>query len=183
MFHQNILKYQPTTRLYKGVDEMNWELVKRHNAKVGPDDEVWFLGDFSFGKLEPTLNILDSMHGIKHLIKGNHDQLVEKNDAQFMASSMFPNRFRSISDYGRIKHKHNDTEYNFVLFHYPILVWDRAHHGSMMLHGHSHGSCRYPFEGRIMDVGVDCHPNNEPFALDEIIELLKNNSYGKHHER
>src|ERR671919_306374 len=50
------------------------ELVRRWNEAVGPDDEVWHLGDFSLGP-EPTevADLLGSLNGRKHLIVGNND--------------------------------------------------------------------------------------------------------------
>jgi calcineurin-like phosphoesterase family protein len=53
----------------------------------------------------------------------------------------------------------------------------------MMLHGHSHGHTKYPWpnERRIMDIGVDCHPNNEPFSFAEVVETLKKRPVIKHH--
>jgi calcineurin-like phosphoesterase family protein len=55
-FHKNILKYQADTRPYATVEEMNEALIARHNAKIGPHDHVWIIGDFSFGKLADTRN-------------------------------------------------------------------------------------------------------------------------------
>jgi calcineurin-like phosphoesterase family protein len=177
-YHKNILKYQAETRQYADEVAMNEALISRHNAKVGPNDHVWFLGDFSFGNLERTVYVLQRLHGVKHLILGNHDELIIKNMA------IFREHFASIDTYRELKFKDSDGDDHLMcLFHYPIYEWNRGHHGSFMLHGHSHGNCRYPWpnQRRIMDVGVDCHPNNEPFSFEEIAQALKKRPVIKHH--
>jgi calcineurin-like phosphoesterase family protein len=183
-FHQNILKYQADTRPYGSVVEMNEVLIERHNATVSPHDHVWFVGDFSFGKLQETRNVLRRLNGIKHLVLGNHDMLITKNLAEFTQSTSDHSTFASVDTYKELKFKHTDgEEYFLCLFHYPILEFNRGHHGSMMLHGHSHGHCKYPWATprRIMDIGVDCHPNNAPFSFAEVVDNLKQRPVIKHH--
>ena len=63
---------------------------------------------------------------------------------------------------------------HIVLCHYAMLVWNKSHHGSWMLHGHSHGTLKYPFAAKILDVGVDSH-NFYPISLDFVIDTLKHN--------
>jgi calcineurin-like phosphoesterase family protein len=182
-YHENILKYQPKTRLYKGVPEMNEELIQRHNAKVKPTDEVLYLGDFSFGNLERTAYVLSRLNGIKTLVLGNHDQVITKNWASFEGHTSDHSKFVKIKNYEEARFHHNGEDFFLVFSHYPMLEWNRGHHGSMMIHGHCHGNCRYPWPNkrRIFDAGVDTHPNNEPWAFEEIVDLLKNRPVIKHH--
>jgi calcineurin-like phosphoesterase family protein len=69
-----------------------------------------------------------------------------------------------------------------------MRVWNKSHHGSIMLYGHSHGTLdemtintanptwmgdQYFIKNyRTMDVGVDTH-NLYPYHLDEIIDIMK----------
>ena len=57
--------------------------------------------------------------------------------------------------------------------HYPMMAWNRHHDGSIMLHGHCHGSMTYPFTGRILDVGVDVH-KLAPISIDYILQNMEN---------
>lgn len=42
-YHDNIIKH--TNRPYRGFEEMNKALVHNWNQRVGPQDEVYILGD------------------------------------------------------------------------------------------------------------------------------------------
>lgn len=76
-FHRNFLKYEPKRlELVDSVEEMNWELVKRHNLVVGPEDHSWNLGELAFHLEEKESQIrllVQAMIGYKTLILGNHD--------------------------------------------------------------------------------------------------------------
>ena len=41
--HTNILKFCNSP--FNSIEQMNEELIKRWNEKIGPDDEVYHLGD------------------------------------------------------------------------------------------------------------------------------------------
>ena len=50
--------------------------------------------------------------------------------------------------------------------HFPIHSWNRQHHGSIHLHGHTHGSLDNSHLFRF-DMGVDCW-NMNPVSWDEL---------------
>ena len=61
-------------RPFASVAEMNAALVARWNETVGPDDDVWHLGDFALRTgAEAAAALLRRLHGRKHLITGNND--------------------------------------------------------------------------------------------------------------
>ena len=74
--HQGVCEFLTDTgekvRPWDNAEEMNEELVRRHNSVVSNSDKVYYLGDIAFNK--KNLSILDRLNGKKVLIKGNHDQ-------------------------------------------------------------------------------------------------------------
>jgi len=80
--HANILKY--CKRPFKDVTEMNETIIKNHNARVKPEDTVFFLGDFCFrnspggkkgeGNLQKADYYISKLNGNFVFIKGNHDR-------------------------------------------------------------------------------------------------------------
>lgn len=59
-----------------GVRAMDEALVKAWNARVAPDDEVWHLGDFCFGRDKDSRipGLVSSLNGRIRLVLGNHDR-------------------------------------------------------------------------------------------------------------
>lgn len=152
--HKNIIHH--ANRPFADVEEMDEGLISVWNAKVGPRDEVWFLGDFSFHKAPQTETIFSRLNGTKHLVVGNHDG---------KATTSLP--WSSQSQMKRL----NVNGERFELCHFPLEVWDAAHHGAFHLHGHSHGTLQRVMPRR-MDVGVDLQPDCSPFSIDEILDRL-----------
>lgn len=70
--HDNIVKY--SRRPYSDAYEMEIDFVRRHNQVVGKQDEVWHLGDFSFGSAKDVAEILEKLNGTHVLVSGNHDR-------------------------------------------------------------------------------------------------------------
>ena len=66
---ETIIKYE--NRPFCSVREMDEEMIKRWNAVVADEDEVYVLGDFGADGYEGE--VLSKLHGTKYLVKGNHD--------------------------------------------------------------------------------------------------------------
>lgn len=126
-YHENIIKY--SQRPFNTVKEMNETLIKNWNKKVGKNDDVYILGDLSFTGPVQTNMLLDELNGRKYLIRGNHDKYL---DNRIFDKS----KFEWINDYKVIK----DQGEVLILFHYPIVNWDRSHYGSIHLYGHIHNN-------------------------------------------
>lgn len=152
-FHKNILKHQD--RPFDSVEDMNKSLIKNWNDKVKKNDEIFILGDFSFGKEEETLDLLDSLNGKKYLIRGNHDLIIKKDSVQA--------KFQWIKDYYVLK----INKQKIILFHYPIYSWDTKYHGSIHLYGHTHGNETFN-EPNSYNVCADVN-NYTPISLNEIL--------------
>lgn len=146
-YHRNIIKY--SKRPYADLTEMNNALVDNWNSVVRPEDTVYHLGDVSFGDEGQTHNVFSRLNGIVNLCYGNHDQVIKK-------SKLLQGRFNQIREYYELKFERQDGEEGrIVMCHFPMVVWNKSHRGSWMLHGHCHGTLKYPMKAKIMDVGVD----------------------------
>lgn len=97
------------------------------------------------------------LNGRIHFIRGNHDKGIEQ----------FRDCFEWLKDYNEITVEGQ----KIVLMHYAMRVWNRSHHGSWMLYGHSHGSLPDDPHARSLDVGVDCH-GFKPVSFNELKRLM-----------
>lgn len=158
--HKAVIRYED--RPWETVDEMDEALIESWNKKVPARGAiVYHLGDFSFRRQEETEAIFHRLNGTIRLIRGNHDHRKLKG---FLAE-----HFDWVRDYYECK---NDAGMKVVMSHYPLLTWNKCHHGSWMLHGHSHGNLK-DTGCRRMDVGVDTHPSHEPYSYDEVLEFMQ----------
>jgi calcineurin-like phosphoesterase family protein len=150
---------------------MHRTIIDNWNKVVTDNDVVFYLGDLCFGRPEWANNIIYALKGTVHYIMGNHDKYSEIKSY---------NRFASINDYVdlNILNSPIDKKLHFALMHYPIYSWNRAHHGSYMIHGHCHGNLHHGEDAnfyvgrRVMDVGCNLIEYT-PISYIEIINQLK----------
>ncbi len=165
--HKNIIKF--SERPFADIDEMDETMVKKWNEKVGPDDEVYHLGDVGLCSSGKLRKILDQLHGKIYLINGNHEK-----SAQACHS-----RFEWIKDYFELTIKDEEFERGeqlIVLFHYAIKEWNASHWGTYHLYGHSHGSLTDDPNSLSFDIGVDCH-DFYPLSYEEVKAIMKTKSW------
>jgi calcineurin-like phosphoesterase family protein len=155
-YHRNIIKYQ--NRPFASIEEMNEGMIKNWNDLVKPDDHVFHLGDFSFGDTDSSQLILNRLIGHKHLILGNHDK----------PRTLPKTGWESIDSIREISVKGHKV----ILCHYAMRVWNRSHHESYMLYGHSHG--HLPGTTQSQDVGVDVFAY-KPVTFEQILAKMKTN--------
>lgn len=170
--HKNIIKY--SSRPYEDTYAMNKAMTEAWNAVVAPDDTVYHLGDFAFAKIETIEKILENLNGNIHFVHGNHDKEILKNKERLLDYGLF----KSITPYQEIHYKNQFI----VMCHYGMRVWNKSHHGSWMLYGHSHGSLP-PF-GKSVDVGVDAKfvtNDYRPISFDEIKSFMDNRQMENNH--
>lgn len=155
--HKHILEFQPN-RVFESLEEHDETLIDNWNNTVSPKDDVWFLGDFIFGSQAMALEYLSRLNGHIHFIIGNHDTKVIRN-------VNFQRQLSFLGDYYELKGFHKMP---IVLFHYPMLSWNRSFHSSYHFHGHCHNSIDNTGTNR-RDVGIDISSNQRPFHIDELI--------------
>jgi calcineurin-like phosphoesterase family protein len=156
--HANIIKY--ANRPFSNCQEMDDVMIRRWNSVVKPGDTVYHLGDFSMGKL-PADDYVKELHGVIHLIIGNHETKALKSKL-----------IQSISPLLEI----DVGAQRFVLCHYAMRVWNKSHHGSWHLYGHSHGTLPDDAHSNSFDIGVDCW-NFYPVSVDQIRNRMSKKRY------
>jgi calcineurin-like phosphoesterase family protein len=162
---------------------MTEELIRAWNEVVDEDDDVYHLGDVSLGRADKTVTILNRLNGNIHLITGNHEKSV-------LDKEYTRNRFIWIKPYYELKVNTNNPDFSvptrnkeqmIVLSHYSFRVWNKSHHGSWMLYGHSHDSMEKEPWGRSMDVGVDSAyrilGEYRPFNYEEIKKIMDSRTH------
>jgi calcineurin-like phosphoesterase family protein len=76
-------------RPFPSVAAMNEALVEGWNATVGPDDDIWHLGDFAIK--QPAAAVaewLGRLNGQKHLVAGNNDPPATTEQGGWASSPM-----------------------------------------------------------------------------------------------
>lgn len=128
--HENVIRFD--NRPFASVEEMDAELVRRWNAKVGKGDLVYVLGDLIWkSRNGDAHNLIRSLNGQIILIKGNHDRFL--HNAQAKAS------LAGIKDYDDICVTLEDGSVRrCILSHYFIPFYNGHRHQAIHLHGHSH---------------------------------------------
>ena len=134
-----------TARPFSGVPEMDEALISNWNARVGADDSVYIVGDFSYNGGEAPTQYLSRLNGRLHLIRGNHDTGL--NHAERLLDYC-----DSVTDFLEI----DDGGTHILLCHYPIL----HEKGGYMIHGHIHNQRNHAYEilktlPRVLNAGVD----------------------------
>jgi len=160
------------TRDFDSLENMNSAIVTEINNKVGENDFLFHLGDWSFGGFDKIQEFRDQIICKNvHLVLGNHDHHIERNKGGIRSLFSSVNHYVSLdlripSDGQEMK------KFSMVLCHFPIASWDGMSKGRIHLHGHVHLEPHNKIaEGRAMDVGMDGN-NLEPYSLNEITKLL-----------
>ena len=156
--HRSVIEF--CNRPFDNVDHMDQMLIRNWNDRVHPGDRVYVLGDFSFHSEGRTIDILNELQGQKYLIWGNHDKHLRNKDT-------VKSKFVACKDIYSVK---VDGQH-IVCCHFPMVTWDRCHHGSWHLHGHSHGGLS-PLPGKRIDVGVDSW-DYKPVSFREITVAMR----------
>lgn len=152
--HVRILKLG-RGRPFANIQEMNETLITRWNAIVQPTDTVYCLGDMAFRQNKGEFPLIyRRLHGLKHLVIGNHD-----NDEVIHQPWETTSLIKEINIDGK----------HVVLCHYPMRSWNRMYRNGLHLYGHEHGNI-YD-HSNCVDVGADKW-NYTPATFSQIIERM-----------
>lgn len=165
--HKRITELTNRGKFTTAENHTEW-LINLWNKQVSKHDNVYHLGDFCFSsKYEDWASILRRLNGQKILVKGNHD------DTKILNSLVTSGLIHAWYDYKETKFE----ETKVVLCHYPMRSWNKQGYGSIMLHGHCHGSL-VDQGGKILDVGLDSmydiRGKHEFITSIEVLDYMEN---------
>ncbi|MGL4583639.1 MAG: hypothetical protein ACRCVU_11745 [Flavobacterium sp.] len=158
--HRKIVEYTNRGVDTTQEDHDRW-LIDLWNSQVDKNTTVYSLGDFVFNcrKLDKFKSVTDRLNGQKILIRGNHcsREVYQKSGFQWYDLKGF-----------------NIEGQYIVMCHYAMRVWDKYHHGSWQLYGHSHGSL--DGVGKQIDVGLESAYNilgeHRFFTMDDLRQIM-----------
>jgi len=145
--HKNIIEY--SNRPFKSIEEMDKEMIKRWNNKVGKEDIVIHLGDFALGSEKEIKELRNDLNGTIFLLKGNHD-------------------YKIIGKTGFIIIKGSLEIENLIFSHNPLRRKEIPRN-FINIHGHIH--VKESENGINLNVEKT---NYEPIGLEELKNFLKN---------
>lgn len=153
----------------EAIELMDQTIISNINKMVMPDDTLWHLGDFGFGRGGYYKNCKAYRDRIAcrniNIVWGNHDDYEIKD--------LFN------KNYNLVKVSVNGQD--IVLCHYAMAVWDKSHRGCWQLYGHSHAGAEPWMDKnlpgrRSFDVGVDNAYKVlgafRPWSFDEIKKIM-----------
>lgn len=161
--HLNILKYEPITRPFETIEEMNEVIISNWNKKVKPEDTIYVLGDFFMGMADGVEPILDRLNGKIILIRGNHDS---KSKIE-----IYKRKGIEVKDFDHFAYKGR----YFILCHFPneseefvrMIIQDNSE--VVWLYGHVHSNAPKGFHNGAYHIGVDTN-NLTPVSIQEVWE-------------
>ena len=163
-------------RPFTSTEEMDEAMVERWNAKVGPNDTVYHLGDVVINR--KSLHHVKRLNGKKRLVRGNHDIFKDQDYRDVGFDSLYG--VRVFVD-------------QFILSHIPLHPDCVSGRFRVNVHGHLHaneitrevinpdydpeesiwfGPTMSQVDPRYLCVSVE-HTNYEPLSFEEVEERIK----------
>lgn len=162
--HKSVIKFDH--RPFADVEEMDRELIRLWNDRVTEGDHVYIVGDFACRNEKPEEWYLKQLKGIKHLIIGNHDGRLLKNEAAM-------SYFESVDKMMHIK----DNDKHICICHFPIASWNGFFKGHLHIYGHLHNdgdmALNYMLQFEKALNASACNNHYVPVSLKELVENNK----------
>lgn len=151
-------------RGFNSTFENSQTIVAHYNEVVSNEDDVYCLGDCMLNDNDYGLEMIKSLKGKIHIIRGNHD-----NDTRIELYKTLPNVVE-VCEAKTIK----VGKQHYFLCHYPTFTAnydDKPYHNHMInLFGHTHQQSNFFNDNPFMyHVGVDSH-NCYPVSIEQISE-------------
>lgn len=182
---------QSGCRKFPSIKAMNDHIIETFNDTVIDTDTLYLLGDIAMGGIQNIIEFRERLN-CKNVIviTGNHDHHFAKPEIRALFTEVLP--FKELIIEGT----------RVVLCHYPLHVWNESHKGSIMLHGHCHGTlsemdCKGNLihtelpeseKAKRMDVGIDAlymrSLSYAPYSWERIKKIMSQraNLVADHHD-
>lgn len=151
--HQNVMAFD--SRPFPDIETHDNVIIENWNNVVGIDDDVYILGDISWHNSTKTIEIFKQLNGNKHLIVGNHDKKLLKNQK-------LKSLFVEVVDYKELTF---DNGKGIVLCHYPIPCFNNHYYGWIHLYGHVHNSWEWEVMEHTKKHLVKASGDNKPCRM------------------
>jgi calcineurin-like phosphoesterase family protein len=180
--HKNIISL--SKRPFATIEEMNEAFIENYNRTVPKDGTVIWTGDCFFLGKPRAKEIMDRLHGIKLLVRGNHD--MKPVDMYKIGFTLVCESMEMMIAGERVKISHFPYKPQFTLWqkflklirgpkrHYDLryLNLRPVDNGGWLIHGHTHNPNR--LNGKQIHVGVDAW-NYAPVSYNQIEIIINKN--------
>jgi len=109
---------------FKDIDDMNDKLIKNWNKTVKKNDLVFHLGNFAWDP-NTARNVLEKLNGQIYFILGNTDDAILDVHLEFKNVSLLEDQILEL------------PQYDSIICHYPLEVWNGKDSGTIHFHGHT----------------------------------------------
>lgn len=149
-FFHGRMNYAMDCRGFSSTEELNEHMIEQWNKAATKKDEVYVLGDLSFGSGTATNEIIKRLNFKRlYLIEGNHDRRFLK-DRAFDSSAV-----EWVKPYAKTQ----DNKHSLILSHYPIMCYDGQYRKNVdgeslttMMYGHVHLTQDYSLIKRYIEM-------------------------------
>lgn len=147
---ERILRYE--NRPFEQVKEMNEHMIENWNRVVKEEDEVYVVGDIG------NEEIISLLHGIKYLVKGNHD--------------VKSNKWYRNCGFEEVYDKPVILNEFWIISHEPLYVNENMPYANIF--GHVHNSAIYKtYSKQHYCVSVE-RIQYTPISFEEIKKIIQN---------
>ena len=115
---------QIANRKFDNVDEMNAALIKNWNKVVKKNDIIFHLGNFAWDP-KTARQVLKKLNGQIYFMIGSSDDALLDIIHEFENVSILEDQILEL------------PQYDSVISHYPLEVWNGKDSGTLHFHGHT----------------------------------------------
>jgi calcineurin-like phosphoesterase family protein len=103
---------------------MNSTLIKNWNNKVKKNDVVFHLGNFAWDPVTAR-KVLKQLNGRIFFLKGSQENALKEIIDEFPKAEFFKDSIMEL------------TDFDAIICHYPLAVWNGKDSGTIHMHGHT----------------------------------------------